>query len=153
MPKFNIGDRVEIISSIQGSIARSCIGQVARITGIGQGGAGFFPYSVNTNQYYWPDQYLKKVENNMENLQVGDVVTKDNNWREESFTVVNVLCGAGYKIYLGIDEDGGATLFSPSELEAEGFDLPEEEDEAVEMTVAEIEEELGHPVKVVKDEE
>lgn len=98
------------------------------------------------SNFWWYNENIKLKEKTMDNLQVGDTVTKTQ-WGDEYSFTVDGMVGS---VYIGVNEEGEAVMFTASELTDSGYKL---EADAKEMTVAEIEEKLGHPVKVVKEDE
>lgn len=141
MTQFKVGDVV--ISNEDG--LDITIGNEYTITNCARKTISFLD-NVGTPRTRNERDYILK-EKTMDNLKTGDVLVKENRYNEkEEYTVGGVL---GKIVFLIDSDDETSDYLTVSELKPNGYELKTEE-EAEELTVAEIEAKLGHKVKVVK---
>lgn len=99
-------------------------------------------------EYSYADfrKIAKAGERDLDRLEVGDVLIRDN----DTMKVLLILNTVVVTTEHGEDEEVGCYTWTVSELKKNSWKLKQEE-EIEELTVAQLEKERGHKVKIVKE--
>lgn len=149
--KYKIGDRIVQNQSENCGNFTDYGADFAQITGILSDSYEYDLYKdgkkVGNCSGCLRDETSQPYELTLETLRPGATV-KGEKWGDVvTFTVEGVLG----RVYVGVDEDGNAVLYTAKELEDNGYELPEVETPVKELTVADVEKLVGSKVKIVKE--
>lgn len=149
MTKFNIGDRVLKDLYTDGSHYGCHDGKEAIVAEIQSDSAIYVDCTPYDKRYLvHPDglKLLTEKERIIQDIKTGDILVDD---------------GRKYKVLARVEDIVSLSYadnfteannwYTIEELERTGYKLKQDEPEVKELTVAEVEEKLGHKVKIVKD--
>lgn len=149
--KFKIGQKVKVIASTHFPTdgTKKTIGGIYKITDFKSENN---VYELD-NDYWYNESDLEHVLESLDDLQAGNYVLDGDKDRLKVLArVEDVVLLSWIEGYRKDWETATASVWRHIEqLKQSGYTLPNQEPEVQELTVAQIAEKLGHPVKIIKE--
>lgn len=138
--KYKVGDLVELIDTNGQPYLIDQIGKFGKVVRVSDFRGGFVSVdNPDLRGGLWIEN-VKLMEKTMDNLVQGDILVR----KEYGYTFE--VQGKIGKVYIGVDEDDEAVLYTAKQLESYEYEIKQEET-TTEVTLEEVAEKMGIPLE------